>query len=162
MSSVNTMTPAGYYSTCRQTGLPTGRPRCIQMIPVCHCAFSMRAALCRRAAAISKYITHVSNTPTRRINAMLYITLYIHTHFSQSINHSALLVSYYHAYTVYNITYCLYILLIYCLIHNHSFSPSLVYTQAHILSLIHKHTHTHTPTQTHTQTYTLSLRVLAW
>lgn len=61
------------------------------MISVCHCTFSIRAALCRWAAAISKYIIHVSSTVTHWIN-VVYHTVQSHplpqsiTMHSRSVN----------------------------------------------------------------------------
>ena len=57
------MTAAGLYNTCEETELPLGAHSMHKIVSMCHCAFVMRAALCRWAVAISKYI-NISNTLT--------------------------------------------------------------------------------------------------
>lgn len=52
----------GFVQYMKGDRTPAGSPQRVQMISVCRCAFSMRPALCRWAAAISKYIIHVSST----------------------------------------------------------------------------------------------------
>lgn len=54
-SSVTHNDTSGFVQYTQGDRTPAGSSQCIQMILVCHCGFSMRAALCRWAAAISKY-----------------------------------------------------------------------------------------------------------
>lgn len=148
MSSVSTLTLVGLHSTCRETGLPLGAHG-VYKWSQCVTAFSMSSTLCRWAAAISKYIIHVSSTVTHWINVTLYIILYMYTHFlNQSITS----------------THRQLILCVHCISHHFHIHtvhlPSFRHTHSYLFSHTSTNSLSHAHTLTHTCTEALSLRVL--